>query len=95
MPRYISLIRHAEKGAHAIKQSTGRAHAFDKAAARAGVKIEGQYWTLGQYDGVLIMSASREEQALHCLALLASAGFARTETLPAFTDQEFDAITGS
>jgi len=94
MTRYISLIRFTEQGAKNIKKSTARAHAFDKAAARAGVKIEGQYWTMGAYDGVLIISADDEQKALHCLTELASTGNVTTETLPAFVDREFDAILG-
>lgn len=92
MPRYISLIRFTEKGSSGIKQATSRARAFAKSASRAGVIIEGQYWTLGQYDGVLIMNADNEEKVLHYLTLLSAAGYARTETLRAFVDDEFDGI---
>ena len=55
MSRYISLIRFTEQGALALKQSTDRAAAFHKAAEKAGVKVEAQYWTVGAYDGVLIL----------------------------------------
>jgi uncharacterized protein with GYD domain len=58
------------------------------------VKIEGQYWTLGAYDGVLIISADSEQRALQCLCQLASQGNVRTETMQAFMDEEFDAILG-
>jgi uncharacterized protein with GYD domain len=92
MARYIALIKFTGKGAKEIKKSTGRARSFNKAAARAGVKIEGQYWTLGKYDGVLIISADQEKQALRCLAELASYGAVHTQTMPAFTDKQFDAI---
>jgi uncharacterized protein with GYD domain len=50
MARYISLLRFTEQGAKNLQKSTNRAHNFDKIAARAGVKIEGQYWTMGAYD---------------------------------------------
>ena len=43
MARYISLLRFTEQGAKKIKESTKRAHAFDKIAAKSGVKIEGRY----------------------------------------------------
>jgi len=92
MARYISLLRFTEQGARNIKKSTERAHSFDEAAKKAGVKIEGQYWTVGAHDGVLIISADSEHKALHWLAELASGGNVRTETLPAFIDTEFDAI---
>lgn len=47
MARYLSLLRFTEQGAKNIKKSTSRAHEFDGVAAKAGVKIEGQYWTWG------------------------------------------------
>lgn len=94
MARYIILLKFTDRGAKGIKKSPERAHSFEKAAAKAGVTIEGQYWTLGAYDGVLILSAEQEVQALHCLTELASYGAVRTETMPAFTDNEFDAILG-
>jgi uncharacterized protein with GYD domain len=94
MTTYISLLRFTEQGAKNIKESIRRAHEFGKTAASAGVKVEGQYWTLGGYDGVLILSADTEEKALHCLAELAAQGNVRTETLQAFTDQGFADIVG-
>lgn len=92
MPRFISLLRFTEQGAKAIKKSTSRAHAFDKIAAKSGVRVVGQYWTLGRIDGVLILEADNESKALHCLADLAAEGNVRTETLPAYIDTEFDAL---
>ena len=94
MARYVTLIRFTEKGAREIKKSTERARAFDDAAEKAGVRIEGQYWTLGAYDGLLIMSADNSEKALHCLTELAAGGAVRTETLPAFDAKQFEAIAG-
>ena len=94
MIRYISLLRFTEQGAKNIKKSTTRAHTFDQLAAKAGVKVEGQYWTMGKYDGILILSADSEEKVLHLLAALAALGNVRTATMQAFTDKEFDAIVG-
>ena len=94
MARYISLLRFTEQGAKNMKKSTTRAHDFDKVAAKAGVKVEGQYWTMGKYDGVLILTADSEEQVLHMLTLLAGLGNVRTNTMQAFVDKEFDAIVG-
>ena len=94
MARYVSLLRFTEQGAKNIKKSTSRAHSFDKLAARAGVKVEGQYWTMGKYDGVLILSAASEKQVLNMLSALTAMGNVRTATMQAFIDQEFDAIVG-
>ena len=95
MARYISLLRFTEQGSKNLKESTNRAHTFDKIAAQAGVKIEGQYWTLGAYDGVLILDADSEQKVLRCLSQLASQGNVRSETMQTFIDKEFDEIVGS
>lgn len=92
MARYITLLKFTEQGAKNIKKSATRAHAFDKLAARAGVKVEGQYWTTGRADGVLILSASDEKKVLHLLTELAALGNVRTETMQAFVDTDFDRI---
>ena len=94
MKRYVALLNFTEKGAKEIKKSTARAHAFDKLAEKSGVTVVGQYWTIGQYDGVLILSASDETKVLHLLTSLAALGNVRTQTLQAFEDKEFDRIVG-
>lgn len=94
MARYISLLSFTEQGAKNLKKSTNRAHAFDKLAAKAGVKVEGQYWTMGSFDGVLVLSANSEKKILHLLADLAALGNVRTQTMQAFVDTEFDEVVG-
>jgi uncharacterized protein with GYD domain len=94
MATYISLLRFTEQGAKNIKKSTTRAHDFDKIVAKSGVRIVGQYWTVGSYDGVLIISSDTEEKALRCLTDLAAEGNVRTETMQAFIDTEFEQIVG-
>jgi uncharacterized protein with GYD domain len=94
MCTYVSLIRFTEQGAVNIRKSTDRAEAFDQAAKAAGVEIVGQYWTIGSYDGLLIVRAESERKALHWLAALVSYGNVRTETMQAFTVEEFRQILG-
>jgi uncharacterized protein with GYD domain len=92
MNRYIALLKFTDKGAANVAESTSRAHSFDDLAANSGVTVEGQFWTTGQYDGVLILSSESEASVLRLLASLASRGNVRTETLKAFTDREFDEL---
>lgn|SRR5690348_13486091 len=94
MTRYVTLLRFTEQGMKNLDQSTSRAAAFEKAASKAGVKIEAQYWTTGSYDGVLIFSAKEETDAMRCLAALAAAANVRSEALRAFTAEEFDRNAG-
>lgn len=92
MARYITLLRFTDLGAKNIKKSTSRAHHFDKLANKCGVAVEGQYWTMGRYDGVLILRADTEKKMLHLLTELSSLGYVRPETMQAFVDTDFDLI---
>ena len=90
MTRYIALLRFTQKGAMHITDSTSRVHEFDTLAKKAGVKIEGHYWTIGAYDGVLVVTAESEKKALSLFADLAADGHVRTQTMQAFTGKEFE-----
>ena len=92
MVRYVTLIRFTNQGAKNLKKSTARALAFSKQASKAGVNVEVQLWTLGRYDGVLILSAENSKAVLHCLAELTASGNVRTETLLAMDEGEFESI---
>ena len=95
MARYISLIQFTAKGAQEIKSSPSRAKAFIDAAEKAGVKVESQFWTVGAYDGVLVLQADDANKALHYLAELVAGGNVTTNTLQAFTRNEFKGILGA
>ena len=94
MPKYISLLNFTEQGAKGIKKSTVRAAEFTAAAAKAGVKVEAQYWTVGAFDGVLILDAPDEQRALRALADLVALGNVRTHTMSALTAEQFEAVVG-
>jgi uncharacterized protein with GYD domain len=94
MIRYLSLLRFTDQGKKNLKNSTTRAAAFVKAATKASVNVELQYWTTGAYDGILVFNAKDETTALRCLSALAAAGNVTTETLRAFDAREFQAIAG-
>jgi len=91
MARYIALIRFTEQGSRNIGKSASRAAAFRKAAERAGVTVEAQYWTAGSCDGVIILNGD-DMKVFGSLAQLASMGNVRTETLRAFDAGQFKAI---
>ena len=92
MARYISLLRFTPQGIKNLKQSPARAAAFRKAAEKAGVKVEAQLWTVGAYDGILILNAPDEKSALKAIATLAAAGNVTTQTLQALDGKEFAAV---
>jgi uncharacterized protein with GYD domain len=95
MPSYLSLLRFTDKGAANLRKSPTRAAAFAKAAAKHGVRVAAQSWTVGAYDGFLLLSADTESKVLRCLADLVAGGNVRTETLRAFDAAEFAKITAA
>ncbi len=84
MGTYIALLDFTDQGIRNIKDSPHRADQFNEMASQKGARIVAQYWTIGSYDGVLILEAPSEEVAASILLGLASAGNVRTTTLRAY-----------
>jgi len=84
MATYIVLLDYTDQGIRNLEDSPQRADAFNAFAEKADVRILGQYWTIGNHDGVLIMEAPTEEQAASVLLHLGTSGNVRTTTLRAF-----------
>jgi len=92
MPRYVALVSFTEQGVRDIKNSLKRADRFKKLAAKHKVKVREIHWTIGKYDIVVIFDAP-SDAAMSALTLEnASLGNVRTETLRAYTREEFAAI---
>ena len=92
MVTFITNFKFTQQGLKGIDDSTKRAAAFKAAAKKLGAKVTNIYWTLGEYDGMLIIEAPNEETAMTALLHLASAGNVRTTTVRAFTGAEIDKI---
>lgn len=91
MTTYISLMNFTDKGIAAVKDTTKRAAAVTEAAAKAGMNMK-VFWTLGEFDMVIVSEAD-DEQAMTAFGLAAAAqGNVRGRTLRAFTAKEMDAI---
>ena len=92
MARYVSLFHFTRLGRGAIKKSPDRAEAFIKSCRQAGITVEALLWTVGTYDGLVIIKAKNHVKALNALAKLGALGNVRTETLQAFDAKEFAEI---
>jgi uncharacterized protein with GYD domain len=90
--RYVSLLKFTEKGAAEIKDSRRRAEAFSQATTASGVRVIAQYWTIGEFDGVLILEAETEQAALRCLYELAADGAVKPQSMRAFDAEEFEQV---
>jgi uncharacterized protein with GYD domain len=63
-------------------------------AAKAGCKVKDLYWTLGHFDIVSIVEAPDAAAATALSLAVGSLGNVRTETLTAFSPEEFGRILG-
>ena len=94
MPTYIALFRYTQKGIESVKDSPARLDAAKKTIAAAGGKLIGFYLTLGQYDAVAIYEYPDDQTVARSVLAGASQGFLRSETLRAFTEDEYRKIIG-
>ncbi len=92
MPTYISLLSFTQKGVENLKESPDRLQKAREAARAAGGDIKEFYLTLGRYDMVTISEAPNEEAFATTLLAIAGAGAIRSETLRAFTEDEYRRI---
>ena len=92
MPKYISLVNYTSKGVADIKDSPSRLDAVKSLCNSMGAKVEGFYLTLGRYDIVLLVDAPNPETAAKILLRITSAGNVSTESLTAFTEEEYRKI---
>ena len=92
METYIILGNYTQQGVGKIKESPARIVAVRKAIVAAGGKFLGWYLTMGKYDFVLITQAPDAKTVAAQLLAVGSQGNTRTETLRAFTEDEFKGI---
>lgn len=84
MVTYVSLLKFTEQGFKQIKDSPKRLDAYAKAAKAAGVKLTAAYYTMGEYDLVLVNDAPDEEALLKVLLAQLSYGNVTSTTMRAF-----------
>jgi uncharacterized protein with GYD domain len=93
MATYVVLLNFTDQGIRSVGDSPKRYDAFKAAAEKLEVQVKSAYWTVGAYDVVTILEGS-DEAVTAALLKLGSAGNVRTQTLRAFSAEEFARITG-
>ena len=92
MPHYIALVSFTDQGIRDIRNSLKRADRFRRLAAKHKVKVREIHWTMGRYDIVVSFDAPNDA-AMSALTLAnVSLGNVKTETLRAYTRDEFAGI---
>jgi uncharacterized protein with GYD domain len=92
MPTYIILVRWTSQGLQKIKESPSRLEAGEKAFKAAGINLKEFFMVMGRYDMVNIVEAPDDATLAKALLSLASQGNLQTETLRAFTEDEYKKI---
>jgi len=94
MATYISLVSFTDQGIRSVKESPGRTEAFKALTAKLGVTVKSMYYTLGNHDLVVTVEGS-EEACTTALLKVASMGNVKSQTLRAFTVEEFAKMVGN
>jgi len=92
MARFISLISLTQHGEEEVKNTVDRANAFRAEAEKMGAEVQHVYWTLGNYDGVLVFDAPDDQTATTLMISLGSKGNVRTQTLVAYDSGQIESI---
>ena len=89
MTTYIMLARFTQQGIQHIKESPNRLNAGKQAFRSMGAELKEFYLVSGQYDIVTIFEAPDDETMAKVVLALGSKGNVKTETLRAFTEDEY------
>jgi uncharacterized protein with GYD domain len=95
MPTYIMLSRFTQQGLERIKDSPGRLEAAKQTLKGLGAELKDFYLLMGQYDVIVVVEAPDEETMTKAALAIGSRGAIRTETLRAFTEDEYRDLIGS
>jgi len=95
MPHFVTLYRYTQKGMSTIKDSPARVEAVKKLAESLGGKVHATYLTLGRCDGVVISEFPDNQSGAKFTLAIGQLGNVTTETLAAFTQDEFRKMAAS
>ena len=92
MPTYIVLAHYTQEGITNIKESPSRLDVVKQLAQSVGGTIKEFYLTTGQYDMVVIAESPDDDTMAKIMLTVGSTGAVRTETMRAFTEDEYSKI---
>ncbi|MGH9974906.1 MAG: GYD domain-containing protein, partial [Nitrososphaeraceae archaeon] len=81
-----------DQGLRAIKNSPTRLASFKTKPEKAGGKLIVEYYTMGQYDGIVIVEAPTDDTIMSIMLSAASKGNFRSTSLRAFPVSEASEI---
>ena len=95
MAKYILLLNYTQQGIAKVRESPNRAEAARALARDCGAEMTDLYLTLGEYDLIAHVEAETPEAVARFALAVGALGNVRTETLQAFTEDQFREIVQS
>jgi uncharacterized protein with GYD domain len=92
MPTSIVLMNWTQEGIKNVKESPNRLDAAKAAFKAAGAELKEFYLVQGRYDMVIVAEGPDAETSAKLALAIGSGGAVRTETLRAFTEDEYRKI---
>jgi uncharacterized protein with GYD domain len=92
MPTYAVLTNFTDEGAKAVKDSPARFEGGQPLLEKMGIEIKAHYWLMGQYDLLTILDAPNDTAVSRFALTVGGQGNGRTETMRAFSVEEFRKI---
>ncbi|MCB1722362.1 MAG: GYD domain-containing protein [Chromatiaceae bacterium] len=92
MTTFVSLINLTDQGIRNVKESPHRFEAFKEMAAKHGLAVKSVYYTVGQFDMIVIIEGS-EQSAIASLLATNALGNIRSQTMLAYSVDEMKHIT--
>jgi len=94
MPTYIIQSQWTHQGIRSVKESAKRLDVGKKKLKEMGGEIKAFYLTTGSYDMLAIVDVPNDATLAKRLLWLGAQGNLRTQTVKAFTEDEFRGIVG-
>ncbi len=95
MPTYIALLSWTQKGIENVKESPSRLDQAKEALKAVGGEFKAFYLTIGGYDMVIVCEVPDDAAIAKFVLAVGAQGSARSETLRAFSEEEYRDIIGS
>jgi uncharacterized protein with GYD domain len=94
MPTYLIQSQWTDQGIRNVKESAKRLDLGKKKLKEMGGEIKAFYLTTGPYDMFAVVDVPNDAILAAHLLWLGSQGNLRTQTVKAFTEEEFRTIVG-
>jgi uncharacterized protein with GYD domain len=94
MATYVFLVTYTQTGIESVKESPKRLEGAKALLKSLGCELKSFFLLLGRYDVMYIVEAPNDEAIAKAALVLSSSGRIKTETIRAFTEDEYRTLIG-